>query len=113
MRNILTKYEVRVNVKNGSKRYSSFLGMYVQDEAIKMFHKDARTPKQAMMKCEKHGRPLSARKVSLDKMVGDMGNLKLDEQLVNPYENAIAMDEFVWQKRNIRIKNRGRDKKTS
>ncbi len=42
-----------------------------------------------------------------------MGNLKLDEQLVNPYENAIAMDEFVWQKRNIRIKNRGRDKKTS
>ena len=27
-----------------------------------------------------------------------------------PYENAVAMDEMVWKKRAVRIKNRDKDK---
>lgn len=113
MNDTLSTFEVKVKIKSGTKYYSSFLGMYVQDETVKMFHKDARTGDQAMKRCEKYGRPISVRKADIVKMIGDMGNLKLDEMFVNPYENAIAMDEFVWKKRNIRIKNRGRDKETT
>ncbi len=107
----LQTFEVRVNVKNGKGHYSSLLGMHVQDEIVKMFHKEARTPKQAMQKCEKYGRPISVRKIVMDKIIGFAENTVL-EQLENPYEHAIAMDEFVWQKRNKRIKNQDKDKKS-
>lgn len=113
MSNTLTTFEVKVKVKNSAKHYSSFLGMHVQDEIIKMFHRDARTGEQAMKGCEKHGRPISVRKADISKMQGNPENLKLDEMFVNPYENAIAMDEMIWKKRNTRIKNRGKDKENT
>ncbi|KKK50279.1 hypothetical protein LCGC14_3126640 [marine sediment metagenome] len=49
--------------------------------------------------------------IVMDKISGFAENTVL-EQLENPYEDAVAMDEFVWQKRNKRIKNRDKDKKT-
>jgi len=110
MKNTLTTYEVRVRVKSGTPYYSSFLGMHIQDEIVKMFHRDARTGEQAMRGCEKHGRPISFRKADIVRMQGNPEKLKLDEMLLNPYEDAIAMDEMIWKKRNTRIKNRGRDK---
>lgn len=110
MRNTLTTYEVKVKVKRGIPYYSSLLGMYIQDEIVKMFHRDARTGEQAMRGCEKHGRPISVRKADIERMQGNPERLKLDEMLLNPYEDAIAMDEFVWKKRNLRRANLGRDK---
>jgi len=132
----LTTYEVRVEVeKKGTERcreinyysgerlehkkvqekpFATIASSYwvrTADKVVKMFHKDARTRKQAMQKCEKHGRPISARKINIEKIDGNIANLNLEELMVNPYENAVAMDEFVWRKRNIRIKHRQRDKK--
>lgn len=108
----LTTFEVRVEVKQGSKHYQSFLGMYVQDKTVKMFHKDARTREQAIQKCEKYGRPLSARKLDVEKIDGSMVNLNLEEIMINPWENALAMDEMIWRKRNVRIQSRQKDKPT-
>ena len=110
MKNTLITYEVRVRVKSGIPHYSSLLGMYIQDEIVKMFHRDARTGEQAMQGCEKHGRPISFRKADIARMQGNPEKLKLDEMLLNPYEDAIAMDEFVWKKRNLRRKNSEKDK---
>ena len=112
----LTKFEVRVKVKDGIKHYSSFLGMFVQSETIKMFHRDARTGGQAMKRCEKYGRPISVRKADVSKMLGNMENLRLEQAPYsdgNPYESAIAMDEFIWNKkeRKKRIQSQEKDKK--
>ena len=113
----LTTYEVRVRIKNGngSKHYSSFLGMFVQDETTKMFHRDARTPQRAMRMCEKYGHPVSARKADVFKMLGNMENLPLEQEPYsdgNPYDSAIAMDEFIGNKikREKRIQNQEKDK---
>ena len=112
MNSTLTTFEVRVEVKQGSKHYQPFLGMYVQNKTVKMFHKDARTREQAIQKCEKYGRPLSARKLDVEKIDGSMVNLNLEEIMINPWENALAMDEMIWRKRNVRIQSRQKDKPT-
>lgn len=106
----LTTYEVDVEVRRGNKHYQPFLGIYVHEKTVKMFHKDARTPEQAMQKCEKYGRPLRVRKMDVQKIDGDIGRLNLEEMIANPYEDAVAMDEMVWRKRKDRIKNKGKDK---
>lgn len=114
-RNIHT-YEVRVVVKqNGSRHYSSHIGMYIENTVTKMFHKDARTGDQAMQKCEKYGRPIGYHKVDVEKMGFNVENMLLQEPYGadNPYPNAIAMDELIWRKkgkRNERIQNRQMDK---
>ena len=106
----VTTFEVLVNIKkNGTKHYSSFLGLWVKEEIVKMFHVPARTSKQAMLKCEKHGRPISAHKPNIAKMAGNIENLQLN-QMDNPYDNAISMDEMIWRKRNKRIENKEKDK---
>ena len=115
-RQVIPTFEVKVKIKNGMKIYSSLLGMFVQEEITKMFHRDARTGNQAMRMCEKYGRPVSARKADVTKMLGNMENLSLEQEPYNdgnPYESAIAMDEFIWNKKNRkkRIQNQGKDKK--
>ncbi len=117
-RQVIPTFEVRVRVKNGkgSKHYSSLIGKVVYDEEVKMFHRDARTRQQAMRMCEKYGHPVSARKADVTKMLGNMENLSLEQEPYNdgnPYESAIAMDEFIWKKkkREKRIQNREKDKK--
>ncbi len=111
----LTTFEVKVKIKTGLKNYSSFLGMFVQNEITKMFHRDARTGGQAMKMCEKYGRPISAHKADVSKMLGNIENLPLEQEPYsdgNPYESAIAMDEFIWNKkeRKRRINNQIKDK---
>jgi hypothetical protein len=122
----MTTFEVRVEVeRKGSERYReiSWFGnihirkpfyMYVGNKVTKMFHKDARTPEQAMKKCEKYGRPLSVRKADVSRMDGNMENLPLLQELYqpdNPYKNAVAMDELIWRKRVKRLDNRKKDRK--
>jgi len=119
MSSLLTTYEVKVKVKTGLKRYQSFLGMFVQDEIVKMFHQDAKSPRQAMQKCEKYGVPISVHKADITAMFGNPEKLSLLEEPYssgNPYETAIAMDEMIWQKkenRANRLQNRKKDKKKS
>lgn len=117
----VTTFEVRVKVKkgNGAGHYSSFLGMFVREEITKMFHIDARTPKQAERMAEKYGRPISVRKPDVGKMYGNPEKHRLDQeplagvyQFGSSYESTIAMDEMIWkkQKREKRMRNRKKDK---
>ncbi len=82
---------------------------------VRMYHIDARTHKQALSKAKKYGRPKSANKVDATRFLSSIETLDLESVTVepvlgNPYENALAMDEFIWQKRNVRINNQYRDK---
>jgi hypothetical protein len=113
MGNNTQKFEVRVAVRQkGSRHFSAHVGMFIEAQVTKMFHKDARTGEQAMKMCEKYGRPLSFHKVDGERMRGNAERFIMAEPK-NPYPNAIAMDEFVWKKkeqRSERIVNRSKDK---
>ena len=79
-----------------------------------MFHIEANTPSQAGTRAEKYGRPLSVRKVDVEKMGGNIEKLLMPEVYgeSNPYPNAIAMDEMIWRKKNKRVKRiESREKK--
>ncbi len=107
-------FEVRVKVKRrGSRHFSSHAGMYIDQAVIKMFHIEARSHEQASQRCEKHGRPISVRKV-------DVGRIRPISSLVlpvveNPYPDAVAMDEMIWKRktrRSDRIQNGKQDHQT-
>lgn len=110
----VTAYEVRVKVRGKKPReYNSRHGCFIYDEVIKMFHKFARTPQQAMNKCRKYGTPVSAHKVNVQVMHKDFEQLPILNSVYvdgNPYNSALAMDELIWQKRNKRRENMHRDK---
>lgn len=113
MRNgIDNTYEIRVEVPiKGSRHYSSHVGMYIENKIIKTFHRDAKTPRQAVQKVEKYGRLISCRKVDVDQIGGNVERFL--SQPTNPYPDAIAMDEFIWRKkgkRNERINNNTKHK---
>lgn len=78
-------------------------------------HHEASKPGQAERKGRKHGQVVSVRKVDFTKIFGNIENLDLKQPPLieyvenSPYTTAIAMDEMVWQKRNKRIRNRGKD----
>ncbi len=92
-------FEVRVEVKRkGSRHFSSHVGKYIEEGIVKMFHIDARTPDQAWEKAKKRGHPVSCRKVDAEKI---MDRTILIEPL-NPYPNAVAMDEMIWKKKTKR-----------
>lgn len=112
-------YEVSVSVPiKGSRHYSSHgqkstmqnIGAFIQRTVVKTFHKEAKTPKQAMQLCAKYGHPISARKTDVCER-DNIENLQLLPE--NPYPNAIAMSDMIWQrksKRAERLYNSGLDK---
>lgn len=114
----LQTFEVRVKVKkSGSKHFSYHVGMYIENETTKTFHKEARTGEQAMQKCEKYGRPISYQKVDVERIrpVENLQKLLEPYGANNPYSNAIAMDEMIWRKkanRSERIEDRKKDKES-
>jgi hypothetical protein len=80
-----------------------------------MFHIEARTRQQAIEKAKKHkGRILSCRKVDVSPALTSIEHIPLDNfniyDAVNPFKNAVAMDEMVWKKRNKRRANLQKDK---
>ncbi len=109
----LQTFEVKVMVKiKGSKHFSWNRGKYIENGIVKMFHKDARTGEQAMRKCEKYGHPISVRKVDVER-IKSLPSLPLGYGLVNPYPDAIALDEMPWRRKNKRVErvlNHKRDK---
>lgn len=114
MGNNIQTFEVRVVVaKKGSMHYSPHVDMYIEDKATQMYHIDARTPEQAKRKAEKHGRPLSCRKVDKDKIASIGMIMPRIYGVNNPYPDAVAMDEMIWKrkgKRAERIEDREKDK---
>jgi len=83
-----------------------------------MFHIDARTPELAKKHARrKYGEPISCRKMDALSSLASIENLKLEQSpfygVGSPYQNAVAMDEMVWQKqkRTKRRNNLGKDKK--
>ena len=108
----VVEYEVRVVVEEKAMpHYSVHVSGRVRSTVTKMFHIFARTGQQACDKAWKYGRPIGVRKINREKVAGDIDNLRLEPQIIdvykngNPYRSALAMDEFMWQKRNSRRKN--------
>lgn len=116
-------YEVSVSVPiKGSRHYSAHghkstmqnIGSFVERTIVKTFNIEAKTPKQAMKRCEKHGHVISAVKTDVCER-DDIVNRCRDIVGLppNPYPNAISMGEFVWQrkeKRAERLVNKELDK---
>ena len=96
----MNMYEVQVKVRCSPKPkgYNSSMGIFVYEELIKMFHKEARTPQQALDKCKKYGRPISVQKADISDMVDDIE--KILDNPRNPYPNAIAMGEMIWKRKH-------------
>jgi hypothetical protein len=112
----ITTFEVCVLVrKQGAYHFSHYLGMYLHDQITRTFHFDRRTHKQAVKAGEKRGRVLSCQKVNVDKMRGDASMFMPKYGESNPYPDAIAMDELIWQHKPMiraeRIQNQIKDKK--
>lgn len=94
-------FEVDVEVPiKGSRHFSPHVGMYIENKRTKLYHIDARTHKQAKQKAKKYGRPVGCRKVDIDKIGGNIEDCLLKPS--NPYPNAVAMDEFIWKKKDKR-----------
>lgn len=113
-------FEVRVEIKSEKpiKWHSWKDGVEYAKKRI-MLHIERRTRKQAKHEAAKYGKVLSCRQVSradvLEREAERIDSLPLDNKLyvnVSPYSSAVAMDEFVWKKRNIRRKNMIKDKRT-
>ncbi len=96
-------FEVRCVVKGNQRHYSYNLGQMVCDEITKMFHvRNVRTAEQARDRAErKWGHVVSVRKVS-EKIYGDIERLPLNEPMLFQPNKALALDEMVWKKHQIR-----------
>jgi hypothetical protein len=102
---LVDTFEVRVKV-SGRKPigYSSKFGTPIYKEEIKMFHITAKDSGKAREKAKKYGSPISVRKLNEYALLGNMENLDLSTTkdpysvLGNPYPDAIAMDEMIWNK---------------
>ncbi len=111
-------FEVKVRVSVGKEEYKPICyygkAEWARDKICKMFHIKARTQDKAeKIARKKYGEPISCRKVNVYDMLGNPENIKLEQPTVygvNPYKNAVAMDEMIWEKRNKRIKNAYKDK---
>ncbi len=121
MASTLQRYEVRVLVpEKGNEHYSYKLKEFVRRTEVRTFHSPFfRDHSQAFEWAKKYGRPISARKVSRDRVCLDtekmMQRIREEELRIheNPYPNAIAMDEMIWNKkvkRSERLQDREKDK---
>jgi len=116
----LPTYEVIVLVKDNpekvSPEYNSFHGIRRNWEERKMKHIDATCHKQAALKAKKYGKVESVRVHHPTRCYERFDSFKLDQapqgkpNINTNISAAIAMDEFIWKKRNIRRSNMQRDK---
>lgn len=123
-------YEVEVEVFSGSKHYGYYpvysndakskaeKGVYIKDKLTKMFHFENCSYAQAIKKGKKHGKVKSCQKVDAYESLQSIEHLELNQETVydrgNPYPNAVAMSEMLWNKksdRRINLDNQKKDKK--
>ena len=95
-----TMFEVRVEANGDGK--------------ISTYHFDKRHPEQSIEAAKRYGKVRGVHKVKYTDVFGDIEHLQLNQAPLseNPYESALHMDEFIWKKRNNRIKNSVKDRKT-
>ena len=88
----------------------------VRNGQTDMLHYNRNTPKQAIEEGNCHGRVIFCRKVQRDKVlaIGGIEHMRLTPSVTriksSPYRSAIAMDEMIGQKRNLRRANLYKDK---
>ena len=91
----------------------------VRDGITVMLHYNRSNKDSAWQEAAKHGRVLFCRKANRDKVIGigEIEHMRLDDGHMqvksSPYRSAIAMDEMIGQKRNVRRDNQYRDKNGS
>ena len=75
-----------------------------------------KAPEQAIRMGNRHGRVIFCRKAPRDKIlaIGSIEHMRLTPSITqvksSPYRSAIAMDEMIGQKRNLRRANSYKDK---
>jgi hypothetical protein len=115
MNTTITTFELRVRVRGVPYEYYARFAKRISHDVVKMFHVQRRTPEQAVEVGRKYGEVLTCRKVNRDKVLGSAENIRLEPQNIYvpevQYNSALAMDEMIWKKRNIRRNNIQRDKK--
>jgi hypothetical protein len=124
---MLETYEVKRRIEFGADRYiyypvykgsAGVKGASVRDFVVKMFHIEAPNQEKAVEKSERYGgRFISCCKVNMDELVGNsIENIPLNPPPDDmygkgtPYKSPIAMDNMIWQKRNLRRNNLQKDK---
>ena len=85
-----------------------------------VLHYNRNSPDQARDEGSKHGRVLSCGKVNRDKVIGigEIEHMRLEPNKpikvqTSPYRSAVAMDELIGQKRNLRRNNLYKDKENT
>jgi hypothetical protein len=105
-------YEVLVEPhKNGNN--GNHNGHY--ENAVRKLHYERSSPQQAKLEGGKHGVVKGVYKVDRDKLRWKPERVKLEKpkdeiDMGNPYESAVAMDEFIWKKVQIRRYNMLKEK---
>lgn len=81
-------------------------------EEFATYHFEKRHPQQAIDEGKRYGKVVHVRKAHFDQVQNKIEQLVLDQTLTvdSPYTSAINMDEFIWKKRQKRIKNAQKDK---
>jgi hypothetical protein len=100
-------FEVEVIVETGNKEYKplNWYGKaeWTRTKIRKMYHIPARNQNHAWKKAQKYGTPKSCHKIDAVSALSNIENIKLDQEPIisklNPYLNAIAMDELIWKKK--------------
>ena len=92
----------------------------IRDGREVMLHYNRNTPEQAREEGGQHGRVTFCRKVKRDRIlgIGNIEHMRLEPNRPvkvrnSPYRSAVAMDEFVGQKRNNRRNNLYKDKENT
>ena len=119
---IYPTYEISVRIKGNKpiERLNWDSGEKF-DKSVKMLHREARTAEQACdwvlnwaSRLHIHLKILSCRKVDA---FGDLERrtaIQTDmPEVPNPYKSALAMDEMVWKRRNLRRRSMIKDKRDS
>jgi hypothetical protein len=110
-----TTFEIRIMERGALIRHTNWDDGAQYEKTVKMFHIEARTRQQAIDKVRKHkGKILSCRHVDVSPALHSIEKIQLDNfniyDAVNPYKNAIAMDEMIMRKRTKRRDNIYKDK---
>ena len=100
----VTTYEIMIKIKcAGTREYVAKLCSRDNGETTKMFHREARTAKQAAQWGNRHGKVISVRKADPTMMYGNIEMLDLSQQPQSIAGTPIAMSEMPWLKKKKHI----------
>lgn len=104
-------YEVLVEPRNNGNSNNDNRG-----NVVRKLHYARNDPDQARREGAKHGIVKGVYKVDKDNLSPKSGNIKLNNpppeeiNMGNPFQNALAMDELIWKKVQVRRFNMQKEK---